>query len=50
MIHGGVSMTWKINIQEEVPPTPEEEKALPSWVYAVPIIGVLLLALKRRRR
>ena len=40
-------MTWIIKVEEKVPP---EEKAVPSWIYALPLIGGVLLALARKRR
>jgi len=42
-------MSWVIKVREVVPPTPPEEK-IPSWVYALPIIGGVLLALAGKRR
>jgi len=39
---------WNITVTEPVPPTPPTEEF--NWLYALPIIGVLLLALKKRRR
>jgi len=40
-------MSWIIKVKEA--PTPPEEK-IPSWVYALPIIGGVLLALAGKRR
>ena len=39
-------MTWIIKVKE----APPEEKAVPSWVYALPLIGILLAVAKRRGR
>ena len=40
-------MTWIIKVEEEVPP---KEKAVPSWVYALPLIGGILLTIAKKRR
>ena len=45
-MNGGANMTWIIKAVERVPP---EEKPVPSWVYALPLIGILLAVAKRRR-
>jgi len=42
-------VSWVVKVKEEVVPTPPEEK-IPSWVYTLPIIGGVLLALARKRR
>ena len=48
---GVLKVTWEIKVTEEVaPPTPPEEKPIPSWIYALPLIGGVLLALARKRR
>jgi len=41
-----LKVTWTIKV-EEVPP---EEKPIPSWVYALPLIGGILLAIAKKRR
>ena len=40
-------MTWVIKVEEKVPP---EEKVVPSWIYTLPLIGGILLAIAKRRR
>jgi len=37
-------MSWEIKVKEP------EKKGLPNWVYALPVIGVVLVAIAKRRR
>jgi len=41
-----LKVTWVIKVEEKVPP---EEKPIPSWIYALPLIGGVLLALAKKR-
>ena len=39
-------MTWIIKVKE----APPEEKAVPSLIYTIPLIGGILLAIAKKRR
>ena len=45
---GVLKVVWEIKVEEEVPPTPPPTP-VPSWIYALPLIGAILLAIAKRR-